>query len=51
MNADEGAMITRIPAPWRIVELPNRFAVEDATGTQIGVFYAWLRTPQGTPAS
>jgi hypothetical protein len=39
MNADEGSMITRFPAPWRIVELPNGFAVEDATGKQIGVFY------------
>jgi hypothetical protein len=29
----------RFPAPWRIVELPNGFAVEDATGKQIGVFY------------
>jgi hypothetical protein len=32
-------MITRFPAPWRIVELPTGFAVEDATGKQIGVFY------------
>jgi hypothetical protein len=32
-------MTTRFPAPWRIVELPNGFAVEDATGKQIGVFY------------
>jgi hypothetical protein len=32
-------MITNFPAPWRIVELPNGFAVEDATGRQIGVFY------------
>jgi hypothetical protein len=32
-------MITKFPAPWRIVELPNGFAVEDATGKQIGVFY------------
>ena len=39
MNADEGSMITRLPAPWRIVELPHGFAVEDATGKQIGVFY------------
>ena len=36
-------MITRFPAPWRIVELPNGFAVEDATGKQIGVSYG--RTP------
>jgi hypothetical protein len=32
-------MITSFPAPWRIVEIPNGFAVEDATGKQIGVFY------------
>jgi hypothetical protein len=32
-------MVTRFPTPWRIVELPNGFAVEDATGKQIGVFY------------
>jgi hypothetical protein len=38
-------MITNFPAPWRIVELPNGFAVEDATGKQIGVFYG------GTPDS
>jgi hypothetical protein len=25
---------------WRIVEIPHGFAVEDATGKQIGVFYA-----------
>jgi hypothetical protein len=32
-------MITSFPAPWRIVEIPNGFAVEDASGKQIGVFY------------
>jgi len=32
-------MITSFPAPWRIVEIPNGFAVEDATGKQIGVLY------------
>src|SRR5215470_2145054 len=32
-------MTTRFPAPWRIVEMPTGFAVEDATGKQIGVFY------------
>jgi hypothetical protein len=32
-------MITKFPAPWRIVELPNGFSVEDATGKQIGVYY------------
>jgi hypothetical protein len=38
MSAEE-SMPTRFPAPWRIVELPNGFAVEDVTGRQIGVFY------------
>jgi hypothetical protein len=32
-------MISRFPAPWRIVEIPSGFAVEDATGQQLGVFY------------
>ena len=32
-------MTNRFPAPWRIVELPNGFAVEDAIGVQLGVFY------------
>jgi hypothetical protein len=32
-------MIAKFPVPWRIVELPNGFAVEDAAGKQIGVFY------------
>jgi hypothetical protein len=27
------------PAPWRVVYIPSGFAVEDATGKQIGVFY------------
>jgi hypothetical protein len=38
--APAGAEMTSpFPSPWRIVELPNGFAVEDATGKQIGVFY------------
>ena len=32
-------MTSRFPVPWRIVELPNGFAVEDAAGQQLGVFY------------
>ena len=32
-------MTSRFPAPWRIVEIPNGFAVDDATGQQLGVFY------------
>ena len=30
---------SRFPKPWRIVEIPNGFAVNDATGRQLGVFY------------
>jgi hypothetical protein len=33
------SMSSRFPEPWPIVELPTGFAVEDATGKQIGVFY------------
>jgi hypothetical protein len=32
-------MISRFPGPWRIAEIPNGFAVDDATGRQLGVFY------------
>jgi hypothetical protein len=32
-------MTSRFPAPWRIVEIPNGFAVDDATGRQLAVFY------------
>lgn len=32
-------MTSRFPAPWRIVEMPNGFAVDDASGRQLGVFY------------
>jgi hypothetical protein len=32
-------MTSRFPTPWRIVEIPTGFAVEDATGRQLGVFY------------
>ena len=39
MSAEEGSMTGCFPAPRRIVELPNGFAVEDASGKQIGVFY------------
>jgi hypothetical protein len=30
-------MTSRFPAPWRTVEIPSGFAVEDATGQQLGV--------------
>jgi hypothetical protein len=33
------SVTSRFPVPLRIVELPTGFAVEDATGKQIGVFY------------
>jgi hypothetical protein len=32
-------MTSRFPGPWRIVEIPNGFAVDDATGRQLAVFY------------
>ena len=32
-------MISRFPVPWRIVELPNGFAVEDANGQQLAVLH------------
>jgi hypothetical protein len=32
-------MISRFPGPWRIAEFPNGFAVNDATGRQLGFFY------------
>jgi hypothetical protein len=35
----EESITSRFPTLWRIVELPSGFAVEDATGKQIGVFY------------
>jgi hypothetical protein len=39
MPGSRRAMTTRFPAPWRIVEIPNGFAVDDASGQQLGVFY------------
>ena len=44
LRVDDGAgcgraMTRRFPAPWQIVEIPNGFAVDDATGQQLGVFY------------
>jgi hypothetical protein len=32
-------MTSRFPAPWRIVELSNGFAVHDANGRHLGFFY------------
>ena len=40
-------MTSRFPAPWRIVELPNGFAVEDANGQQLGVFYGRVPNTAG----
>ena len=37
--SDMKPMTSRFPTPWRIVEIPNGFAVEDAAGQQLGVFY------------
>jgi hypothetical protein len=39
MPSPSHSMTSRFPAPWRIVEIPNGFAVDDATGRQLGVFY------------
>jgi hypothetical protein len=39
MRAAHHSMTSRFPAPWRIVEIPNGFAVDDASGQQLGVFY------------
>jgi hypothetical protein len=39
-------MTARFPAPWRIVEIPNGFAVEDTSAKQIGLFYG--RAPNST---
>jgi len=33
------AMTSRFCAPWRIVEIPHGFAVDDAAGQQVAVFY------------
>src|SRR5258708_1149829 len=39
-NAARAATMTdRFPAPWRIVEIPRGFAVDDATGQQLAVFF------------
>jgi hypothetical protein len=38
-DAGAGTMTNRFPTPWRMVEMPSGFAVEDATGQQLGVFY------------
>src|SRR5258708_21308332 len=32
-------MTDRFPAPWRILEIPRGFAVDDATGQQLAVFF------------
>src|SRR5258708_39248958 len=39
-NAAWAATMTgRFPAPWQIVEIPDGFAVDDASGQQLAVFY------------
>ena len=38
-GAEEAQMTGRFPTPWRIVEIPGGFAVENATRQQLGVFY------------
>src|SRR5262250_780365 len=39
MRGASHSMTNRFPTPWRIVEIPNGFAVDDASGQQLGVFY------------
>jgi hypothetical protein len=38
-SAWAATMTGRFPAPWRIVEIPRGFAVDDATGQQLAVFF------------
>jgi hypothetical protein len=38
-SAWAASMTGRFPAPWRIVEIPQGFAVDDAGGQQLAVFY------------
>ncbi len=38
-SAGTSTETSRFPKPWRIVEIPNGFAVHDATGRQLGVFH------------
>src|SRR5262249_15518052 len=33
------SMTGRFPGPWRIVEIPHGFTVDDASGQQVAVFY------------
>jgi hypothetical protein len=40
-------MTSRFSAPWRIVEIPHGFAVEDASGQQLAAFYG-LAEPNTT---
>ena len=35
----------RFPPPWRVVEMSGGYAVEDADGQQLGVFYGSRATP------
>ena len=35
----------RFPPPWRVVEMTGGYAVEDATGQQLGVFYGSRAAP------
>jgi hypothetical protein len=34
-----GSPPRRFPPPWRVVEVPHGYAVEDATGQRLGTFY------------
>ncbi len=39
-------MTGRFPGPWQIVEIPHGFAVEDASGQQLAVFYGLAQPSQ-----
>ena len=47
MDAGHRSMTSprRFPPPWRVVEMPGGYAVEDATGQQLGVFYGSRAAP------
>src|SRR5262249_60343698 len=48
MRGASHSMTNRFPTPWRIVEIPNGFAVDDATGQQPRVFHGRAHpTPAG----
>jgi hypothetical protein len=48
-NAAWAAAVTgRFPGPWRTVEIPHGFAVDDASGQQLAVFYGMAEPDAAT---